>query len=180
MTLGRKISIGLIGLVAIPLIVALFLPTQYQVERTIDINKPASEVFDFIRMLKNQDKYSVWAKKDPNMKRIFTGQDGNIGFISRWESSDQEVGTGEQEIKMVNADALEMQTELRFIEPMEATERSYMKVSSLDQKKSKVIWGFDGSIPYPSNLICLFMNFDELIGKDFEEGLSNLKVVLER
>lgn len=180
MTLGRKISIGIIGIIAVPLIVALFLPTHYQVERSIDITKPASDVFAYIRMLKNQDQYSVWAKKDPNMKRIFTGQDGSVGFISRWESLDSEVGTGEQEIKMVNADTLEMETELRFLEPMEATERSYMKVSSLDQKKSKVIWGFDGSVPYPSNLICLFMDFQELIGKDFEEGLSNLKVVLEK
>ncbi|MCW7468745.1 SRPBCC family protein [Leptospira kanakyensis] len=180
MTLGKKISIGIIGLIAIPLIVALFLPTGYQVERTIDIAKPASDVFDYIRMLKNQDQYSVWAKKDPSMKKIYTGVDGSVGFISRWESMDNEVGTGEQEIKMINVDALEMQTELRFIEPMEATEKSYMKVSSLDQKKSKVIWGFEGSIPYPSNLICLFMNFEELIGKDFEEGLSNLKVVLEK
>ncbi|TGL38968.1 SRPBCC family protein [Leptospira perdikensis] len=180
MTLGRKITIGIIGIIAIPLIVALFLPTQYQVERSIDISKPASDVFEYIRMLKNQDQYSVWAKKDPNMKKIYTGQDGTVGFISRWESSDKEVGTGEQEIKMINVDALEMQTELRFIEPMEATEKSYMKVSSLDQKKSKVIWGFEGSIPYPSNIICLFMDFQELIGKDFEEGLSNLKVVLEK
>ncbi|EKJ86823.1 polyketide cyclase/dehydrase/lipid transport protein [Leptospira meyeri] len=180
MTLGRKISIGIIGIIAIPLIVALFLPTGYQVERSIDINKPASDVFAYIRMLKNQDNYSVWAKKDPSMKKIYTGQDGAVGFISRWESLDKEVGNGEQEIKMINADALEMQTELRFIEPFEGTERSYMKVSSLDQKKSKVIWGFDGSMPYPSNLICLFMNFEELIGKDFEEGLSNLKVVLEK
>ncbi|MBM9592509.1 SRPBCC family protein [Leptospira sp. 201903075] len=180
MTLGKKISIGIIGIIAVPLIVALFLPTHYQVERSIDIAKPASDVFAYIRMLKNQDQYSVWAKKDTNMKRIFTGQDGSVGFISRWESLDSEVGTGEQEIKMVNADTLEMETELRFLEPMEATERSYMKVSSLDQKKSKVIWGFDGSVPYPSNLICLFMDFQELIGKDFEEGLSNLKVVLEK
>ncbi|EOQ96578.1 polyketide cyclase/dehydrase and lipid transport [Leptospira wolbachii serovar Codice str. CDC] len=180
MTLGRKISIGIIGVIAIPLIVALFLPTQYQVERSIDIGKPASDVFAYIRMLKNQEQYSVWAKKDPNMKKIYTGQDGTVGFVSRWESLDKEVGTGEQEIKMINADALEMETELRFFEPFEGTERSYMKVSSLDQKKSKVIWGFDGSMPYPSNLMLVFMNFEEMIGKDFEEGLSNLKVVLEK
>ncbi|MBM9548661.1 SRPBCC family protein [Leptospira sp. 201903074] len=180
MTLGRKISIGIIGIIAIPLVVALFLPTQYQVERSIDINKQASDVFAFIRMLKNQDQYSVWAKKDPSMKKIYTGQDGAVGFISRWESLDKEVGIGEQEIKMINVDALEMETELRFFEPFEGTERSYMKVSSLDQKKSKVIWGFDGSMPYPSNLMLVFMNFEEMIGKDFEEGLSNLKVVLEK
>lgn len=98
MTLGRKISIGIIGVIAIPLIVALFLPTQYQVERSIDIGKPASDVFAYIRMLKNQEQYSVWAKKDPNMKKIYTGQDGTVGFVSRWESLDKEVGTGEQEI----------------------------------------------------------------------------------
>ncbi|TGL17438.1 polyketide cyclase [Leptospira yanagawae] len=180
MNLGKKIAIGIIGIIAIPLVLAIFLPSTYQVERSIDIGKSATEVFSYIRLLKNQDQYSVWAKRDPNMKKIFTGVDGTVGFISRWESQVKDVGVGEQEIKMINADALEMQTELRFYEPFEGTERSYMKVSSLDPKKSKVIWGFDGSMPYPFNLTLLFMNFEEMIGNDFEEGLSNLKSVLEK
>ncbi len=180
MSLGRKISIGIIGILSFPLVLAVFLPSSYQVERSIDITRPADEVFEFIRKLKNQDQYSVWAKRDPNMKKIFTGEDGTVGFVSRWESEVKDVGVGEQEIKMINADALEMQTELRFFEPFEGTDRSYQKVSSLDTKKSKVIWGFDGSMPYPFNLMLLFMNFEEMIGKDFEEGLSNLKAVLEK
>lgn len=180
MSLGRKISIGIIGIIAIPLVLAIFLPSSYQVERSIDITKPADEVFSFIRLLRNQEKYSVWAKRDPNMKKIFQGEDGKVGFISRWESQVKDVGVGEQEIKMINVDSMEMQTELRFYEPFEGTERSYMKVSSLDTKKSKVIWGFDGTMPYPFNLMLLFMNFEELIGNDFEEGLSNLKAVLEK
>ncbi|TGL51493.1 polyketide cyclase [Leptospira kemamanensis] len=180
MNLGRKIAIGIIGIIAIPLVLAIFLPSSYQVERSIDIGKPANEVFAFIRLLKNQDQYSVWAKRDPEMKKIFQGEDGTVGFVSRWESQVKDVGVGEQEIKMINTDALEMQTELRFFEPFEGTERSYMKVSSLDPKKAKVIWGFDGSMPYPFNLMLLFMNFEEMIGNDFEEGLSNLKSVLEK
>ncbi|XDD42437.1 SRPBCC family protein [Leptospira sp. WS60.C2] len=180
MSLGRKISIGIIGIIAIPLVLAIFLPSSYQVERSIDITKPADEVFSFIRLLRNQEKYSVWAKRDPNMKKTFQGEDGKVGFISRWESQVKDVGVGEQEIKMINVDSMEMQTELRFYEPFEGTERSYMKVSSLDTKKSKVIWGFDGTMPYPFNLMLLFMNFEELIGNDFEEGLSNLKAVLEK
>ena len=31
----------------------------------ITINQPKKTVFDYIRMLKNQDNFSVWAKMDP-------------------------------------------------------------------------------------------------------------------
>ena len=38
-----------------------------------------------------------------------------------------------------------------------------------------VTWAMRGGRPFIAKLMGLFMNFDTLIGKDFEAGLANLK-----
>ena len=87
----------LLFLAALPLVVALFVKKDYNVEREIVINKSVNEVFSFIKYLKNQDSYSKWAMMDPQMKKTYRGTDGEIGFVSAWESNMKEVGFGEQE-----------------------------------------------------------------------------------
>ncbi|MDF3818638.1 SRPBCC family protein [Leptospira sp. 96542] len=184
MSLAKKIalSIAIIAVVilAIPLVAALFVPSEFRVERTVEVSKEANKVFEYIRFLKNQNEYSKWAKLDPAMKKNYEGEDGKVGFISRWESQMDDVGVGEQEIKHIDFETFTLDTELRFKKPMESTEKSYMKVVSLTDKKSKVIWGFEGNMSYPFNLIGLFISMDEMIGSDFEEGLTSLKSILEK
>jgi hypothetical protein len=35
-------------------------------------------------------------------------------------------------------------------------------------------------LPYPFNLMLLFMNMDKMIGDDLSTGLTNLKTLLEK
>ena len=37
-----------------------------------------------------------------------------------------------------------------------------------------------GEMNYPLNIMRIFMNMSEVIGKDFQTGLDNLKVILEK
>ena len=122
----KKILIILGILIAIPLIVALFVKKDYAVEKEIVINKPKTEVFDYIKFLKNQDNYSKWNRMDPNIKKTYRGTDGTVGFVSHWESENEEVGWGEQEIKKIT-EGERIDFELRFIKPFEATEPAFMK-----------------------------------------------------
>lgn len=179
MKILKNILLGLAILIAIPLIVALFIPGKYAVEREVIINKPKQEVFHYIKMLKNQDNFSVWAQADPNMKKEYKGTDGTVGFISSWDSDNENVGKGEQEIiKITEGERID--TKLRFKEPFEAQDDAYMSVEAVDEGKTKVKWGFTGAFPYPMNLMKLFMNMDKAVGTDFEKGLSNLKGLLEK
>lgn len=54
-----------------------------------------------------------------------------------------------------------------------------MTTEAVGENQTKVTWGFDGSMAYPSNLMLLFMDFEELIGDDFQTGLQKLKTILE-
>lgn len=179
MKILKRIGITLLILIAIPLIAALFINGDFAVEKTVDIKKPKSEVFDYIKLIKNQDEFSVWAKMDPKMKKSYKGEDGKVGFVSMWDSKNENVGKGEQELtKVVDGQRIEML--LRFKEPFEVENKAYMTTESKDSSTTTVKWGFTGSTPYPFNFMCLFMDMEEMVGKDFETGLQNLKSNLEK
>jgi hypothetical protein len=179
MKILKGILLFIVGIVALLLIVALFVDKDYAVKREITINKPKSEVFDYLKLLRNQDNFSVWATRDANMKKEFRGTDGTVGFVSAWDSEMNEVGKGEQEIKKITeGDRIDF--ELRFIKPFEATDNAYMSTESVTDSSTKVTWGFNGSMNYPMNLMLLTMNMDEMLGKDLQEGLVNLKGNLEK
>ena len=179
MKILQFVLIGIVVLVVLLLIVALFTKKKYGVVREVIIDKPKSEVFGYIKLLKNQDNFSVWAAKDPDMKKTFLGIDGTVGCVSAWESKMKDVGKGEQEIyKIVEGERIDY--ELRFIEPFASTSFAYILTEEISEKQTKVKWGFTGEMQYPMNLLLLTMNMEAMIGNDFQNGLNKLKAILEK
>ena len=58
------------SIIALFLIIALLTKKEFRIEKQVVINKPKQEVFNYLKLLKNQEKYSVWVMKDPNINRI--------------------------------------------------------------------------------------------------------------
>ncbi len=167
----------IIGIILLIVILALIAPKSYEVSRSITINRPLSEVFTYLKSLKNQDNWSPWAERDPNMKKTFTGTDGEVGFISAWESDHKQVGTGEQEVTgIIENEAINSQ--LRFLKPFKSTSDAYLRVAEASGG-TNVTWGFAGTNKFPINIMMLFMNMEKAIGGDFEQGLAKLKTTLE-
>lgn len=160
------------------LVIALFVDRNYSVERNVIINKPIAEVFDYVRYLKNQDNFSKWAMMDPEMQKWYRGTDGQPGFVSAWKSEKKNVGAGEQEILRIEEDK-RIDYELRFLEPFESTQQAYITTTAIDSMQTRVAWRFNGHMAYPSNLMLLFMDFEEIVGDDFQTGLDKLKNELE-
>ena len=164
-------------LVILVLLLGFIAPKSYSVSRSAIISKPLAEVYNYLKYLKNQDDWSPWMQRDANIKKSYSGIDGEPGFISRWEGN-KEVGSGEQELIALE-DNTRIDSELRFIKPFKSTSDAFMKVERADENATKVTWGFSGHSKFPLNIIYLFMNLDKMVGKDFEEGLINLKKKLE-
>ncbi|TYA56018.1 SRPBCC family protein [Formosa maritima] len=169
------IILGLIGLI---ILLALIAPKQYEVNRSVIINKSLPEVFQYLKFVKNQDNWSPWKKKDPHMKQESVGIDGEVGFVAKWDGN-KEVGSGEQEILHVEHNE-QIKTQLRFFKPWKSTSDAYIKVTEVDANQTNVTWGFTGNNPIPMNIFMLFFNFEKAVGKDFEEGLASLKDILEK
>ena len=174
----KKFSIAVLVIVALPFIIALFVQKEYSVVTQITIDKPVAEVFDYVKHLKNQDNFSVWAQMDPDMVKSYRGTDGTVGFVSRWESQLEDVGVGEQEIMRID-EGKRIDFELRFFSPFESTDPAFMSTEALGANQTLVQWGFDGHLDYPMNLMFLFLDFETMIGNDLNQGLKQLKQQLE-
>jgi hypothetical protein len=168
----------LVLLIGVGLAAAIFIaPTDFNVEREITINRPKAEVFEYVRHIKNQNEWGPWFKREPTMHQEFRGTDGEPGFVISWKG-EVESGEGEQEIKRI-VDGERVETELRFKQPFESSSQSYIVTEAVGEGGTKVIWGMKGSMPRPFNVFSLVMNIEAAIGKDYEEGLTNLKTILE-
>ncbi len=166
-----------LGLGLIIILLAVTAKKSYRVSRSILIQKPAAQVFEYLKYLKNQDEWSPWERKDPNMKKSYKGIDGEPGFISRWEGN-KDVGIGEQELKAIEP-GKRVESELRFLKPFKSTSDAWLKVSTPNPGITEVEWGFTGENTFPFSIMSHFVSMDKMIGKDFEEGLQNLKERLE-
>lgn len=166
----------IIAIVALWLIITAISDKNMQIQRSVIINKPEPEVFNFIKSLKNQDRFSVWAQMDPEMKKEFRGTDGEPGFVYAWESiRNRNVGSGEQEI--VNVGDGVMESSLRFLKPMKSTAMARLTTESLEAGQTRVQWSLHSVMKFPMNMMKPLMK--KMLGKDIAAGLSNLKSVLE-
>lgn len=179
MKILKRLFFWLVFLVLLALFVALFLPTDFKVERSAMINQPRDTVFNYVKYLKNQEIYGVWWKADPKMKKEYTGTDGQPGFIAAWKSNKEDVGAGQQKIMAIQ-EGKRIDLELKFLEPFESTNKSYMSTRQIETKTTRVSWGISGQMPYPSNLMGLFIDMEAQLGSDLEKGLKNLKRILEK
>ena len=178
MKMLKNVLLAIVAIVVLALVVAFFIPQDYSVEREVTLGKPKAEVFNYVKFLKNQDNFSKWAQMDPNMKKGFEGTDGTVGCKATWDGND-EVGAGEQTITKI-AEGERIDFNLHFIRPFEDNSQAYMTTEAIDSMQTKVKWGFTGKMPYPMNLMKLFMNMDKMIGDDLNVGLTNLKGLMEK
>lgn len=177
MNIVRITSLIILSILAFVLITAAIMSNDVKVERSIVINKPKSEVFEYAKYLKNQDQYSFWAQLDPDMQKEYRGTDGTVGFVSSWIGN-EDVGQGEQEITGI-VEGEKINYQLRFIKPFESVADSYMSTVQENETSTKVSWGFNSEMPYPMNIMLLFMDMEQVLGEQLQVGLNNMKNIVE-
>ncbi len=172
-----KVLITVLILIAIPLIAALFISKDVRYEKSITLNASVETVWQNVATFEAQDKWSPWGVYDPEMKKELTGIDGTVGAIQSWESDHEKVGKGTQTI--VNIVPLQIiETDLKFYIPYESEAKGFIKLEA-EGNGTKITWGFNSEMPYPFNLMKLFMNLDKMMDEDWNLGLSRLKNLCE-
>lgn len=169
----KKIAIGVGAIIGLLLVVGLILPSKIHVERSIEILAPKSAVFATLNSLREFNKWSPWAKRDPTTTYTFSGPETGVGARMEWKS--KEMGDGTQEIIAVDSDQ-RITVALDFGEMGKAT--AYYALHPAEEGTS-VTWGFDEDVGM--NFIGRYFGLvmDSLVGKDYEEGLATLKALLE-
>ena len=169
------ILLVVVGIIALLLIIALFIKRDHYVRREIVINAPLQKVFDYLRMLKNQDKFNKHAMAGADRNREYKGTDGTVGFIYAWKG-DKSAGEGEKEIKNI-VEGKRIETEIRFVKPMAATAYIILETDALSDDQTKVSWSNSGTLKYPINIMVPMM--EKMLPKDMDISLATLKNILE-
>jgi uncharacterized protein YndB with AHSA1/START domain len=73
-----------VAVVAIP-IIASTKPDTFRIERHSTINAPPEKVFPLINDFRQWTQWSPWEKKDPALKRNYSGAPSSKGSIYEWQ-----------------------------------------------------------------------------------------------
>jgi uncharacterized protein YndB with AHSA1/START domain len=173
----KKILIALVVVVAGFLVFAATRPDSYRVERSTNIDAPASVIFSQLEDFKAWPAWSPWEKRDPAMKKTFEGPPSGVGSSYAWEGN-KEVGKGKMTITASEPPA-QIKYRLEFIEPFTAVANTAFTLAPAGDKTVAVAWVMDGTNNMVGKIFSVFMNMDSAIGSDFEKGLAGLKAVSE-
>lgn len=177
--LGKIIG-GVVGFIVIVIALGFVLPDKAQLEREIVINAPQEDVYALVSDFNEWDKWSPWAKIDPDMAMTITG-DG-VGHRMAWTSDHPNVGDGMQEITVMDAPN-SMTAHLDFGD-MGQADASFI-LSPAENGATKVVWSFDSNmrkgVPFYMKPMSTYMGFfmDGMLGPQYEQGLADLKAAAE-
>ncbi|MDJ0690010.1 MAG: SRPBCC family protein [Xenococcaceae cyanobacterium MO_188.B32] len=169
----------LASLLVVIVIVGLLLPSKVHVERKITINTQPQTIYPLIANFEEWDKWSPWAKIDPEAEFTIIGS--GLGQKMLWSSEDPRVGKGSQEIMALDAPK-QIKTHLDFGEQGMA-DASFALISENDE--TEVTWSLDTDmrkgVPLYMKPFSAYLGFfmDSMIGKDYERGLANLRDKVE-
>lgn len=175
-TIVLIVVLVLVVLIAAVLILAAMTPDTFRIQRTATIKAPPGKIFPHINDFHNWQAWSPWEKLDPALQRTFSGAASGKGTVYEWEGNKQ-VGKGRMEITESSAPS-KIVIKLDFFKPFEAHNTADFTFAGKGDSTT-ITWGMDGQRPFMFKVMGIFMNFDKMIGKDFEAGLANLKRVTE-
>jgi uncharacterized protein YndB with AHSA1/START domain len=167
--------------IAIVLILAGRKPDRFRVQRATTVKAPPEKIFPLINDFHQWVTWSPYETRDPAMKRSYSGAESGKGAAYGWEGN-KNVGSGRMEILDAQAPS-RIVIKLDFFTPFEGhntAEFTMLPQGDGTNVTTKVTWLMHGPSPFMSKLMQLFINFDNMCGKDFEAGLANLKRITEK
>jgi uncharacterized protein YndB with AHSA1/START domain len=171
------IGIVVVAAIAAVLIIAATKPDTFRVQRSASIAAPADKIFPHLNDFQRWPAWSPYEKKDPAMKRTFSGAATGPGAIYEWDG-DKNVGKGRIEITEVSPNA-RLALNLDMLKPFEAHNKAEFTLQP-QGSATVVTWAMHGPAPYFSKILQVFCNMDRMVGGDFETGLANLKAIAEK
>lgn len=151
-------------------------PGTFRVARSAYVKAPADKVLLLLQDFREWAKWSPWERLDPNLTRSMSGATAGKGAIYEW-SGNKKVGHGRMQITGVAPAQVDI--DLEFMAPWKARNKTVFNLTPKDGG-TEVSWTMTGNSPFMFKLIGLFMNMDQMVGKDFEAGLAALKSIAEQ
>lgn len=165
----------LLAVIIVLLVIALYLPSRYFIEKSAIIKKPCDIVIDKVANLQHYAQWNPWQQKNKPTKKDITGTPKTIGHKYAWEGKK----AGKGSITIHDIDYKHVFFELQFLKPFKARARDNWVFEEWGNGETKVTWQNFGDLPYPIGRIMGALMYKNL-NRQFTEGLNNLRAVCEK
>jgi len=171
-----NIFVVLLAIITVLLLVGLFLPRHYRVERSVSINAKLDSVYPLLSGLRHWPEWTVWNQEmDPAVQFTYDSPDSGTGAGYHWTGP--KLGRGALKLTKAEPDK-GVWYDLEFNDGQFQSSGSLQLRSGADGVQ--VVWVNEGDLgKNPVNRYIGLM-MDRTIGADFEKGLANLKSKAER
>lgn len=179
-------ALGIVAVIVLAVVAGILVhaatrPDDFRVQRSVAVKAPPEKIYPLIVDLHGWQAWSPYEKKDPAMKRTFSGAPSGKGAVYQWDG-DKNVGAGRMEI-VEAAPSSKVGIKLDFLKPFEGhniAEFTMLPSGPSSGDSTTVTWSMYGPSPYVAKVMGTFFDMDKMIGNDFEIGLQNLKTVAEK
>jgi uncharacterized protein YndB with AHSA1/START domain len=168
--------LALVAIVGVLCVVIATRPEDFNVTRSATFNASPAAVFEQVNDLHKWDAWSPWIKLDPNAKSTFEGPTSGKGSKMSWDGN-SDIGAGSMTIVESQPNEV-VRIKLAFIRPFEGTSDVEMKVEPQGDQ-TKLTWSMSGKNNFIAKAIGLVMDCEKMCGDQFEQGLANMKAIVE-
>jgi polyketide cyclase/dehydrase/lipid transport protein len=171
-----KILILAAVIVAAFVIIVATRPAGFRIVRSMTMAAPASTAFAQVNDFHNWQAWSPWAKLDPSMQQSYDGAPAGNGATYSWIGN-KKVGEGRMTLTESRPNEF-VRITLQFIRPFAATNITEFTFRP-EGGSTHVTWSMSGNSNFVHKAFGLFVNMDQLVGRDFEKGLAQMKIITE-
>jgi hypothetical protein len=166
------------AVIVVFLIVVALQPSDFRIERSATMRAPAPAAFAQVNDFQNWQAWSPWEKVDPALKRQYEGPKAGTGAVYAWQGN-KDVGEGRMTI-MESRPAEVVRIKLEFFKPFAATNTAEFSFKPAGADSTAVTWSMAGQNTFLSKAISLFIDMDRMVGGMFDQGLTQMKAIVER
>ena len=151
-------------------------PDTFLVARSASIKAPPDKIFPLINDLRRMNSWNPFVLNDPKVEGSYSGPTSGKGAAYDFEGDKS--GSGRIEIQDT-APPRRVTLRLAMIKPFHADNSIEFSLDPAGDTTS-VTWAMTGGVPLLAKVVCLFIDMDKMVGKNFEDGLANLKAIAEK
>lgn len=151
-------------------------PKSFRLNRQRRINARPDAIYPWLADYRNWTGWSPFEQLEGDIKRSYSGPSEGVGARYAWEGTGK-AGAGSMEMQRVERERL-LEFSLIFTRPFKANNTGRFELQP-DGDATVVSWTMEGPSPLISRVMGLFMDFDKLVGRDFEKGLASLARLAE-
>ncbi len=158
------------------LLLAMRKPDTFRVARTARINALPEKIFPLINDLRAMNTWNTFSLRDPTSVTSYGGPASGTGALHSFNGPKSGGGT----IEITEADAPSRVTmRLQMTRPINADNTVTFTLARAGTA-TDVTWAMDGRSPLLMKVMTLFFNHDAMMHAAFDEGLANLKALVEQ